>query len=218
MDWQENYIRLFMSHVSVEKEFVGQVRDALDEYGIDGFVAHQDIGTSSEWQDEIQSALQTCQAFAAFLHTGFRESDWADQEIGYVVATDAKVIPLRFDLNPYGFIGKLQAASCNNLTPNQVAATIFEAVHATDGLPSDEALVKAFETSPNFDQADKRSRRLDRVTEWTPSLLDRIGGALDDNSQCSGAFQAGHRVAKIVESHRRDAASASDSNPEGYAE
>src|SRR5262249_54560409 len=74
----------------------------------DAFVAHEDIEPSLEWQDVIEEALKTCGAMVAWLTPDFPTSDWTDQEIGYCLARETLVIPVRVGLDPYGFVGKYQ--------------------------------------------------------------------------------------------------------------
>jgi len=89
--WRNNMLRLFLSHLAVNKKFAGELRDALLPYGISAFVAHTDIEPTLEWQVQIETALSTCEALVALLHDKFHASNWTDQEI--VVECQ----PLRFD-------------------------------------------------------------------------------------------------------------------------
>jgi len=203
MDWQDGYFKLFMGHVSEHMVFVGAVKSALAEYGIDGFVAHEDINPSKEWQDEIVDALSSCQAIAVFLHKGFHESAWTDQELGYCLARDVKVIPLRFDLIPYGFIGKFQAATCSQLNPEQVAKTIFDVLIKEARSEVEEAMVYAFANSTSYKQASDRSKRLEKVVKrWSVQMLDEMEKAIGENSQCTGAYNVPERIKRIVEKER----------------
>jgi hypothetical protein len=100
--WRDGGLRLFMSHLAIHQAEVGKIADRLALYGVDGFMAHTSIEPSAEWQDVIESALRSCDAMAVFLQSGFHESDWCDQEVGFVMARRVPVLPLRYDLNPYG--------------------------------------------------------------------------------------------------------------------
>jgi hypothetical protein len=81
--WSPGRFRLFMSHVHADKLIVSAVKTALSLYGIDCFVAHEDIEPTKEWITEIETALDTCHAAAAFLTPTFHDSKWTDQELGY---------------------------------------------------------------------------------------------------------------------------------------
>lgn len=108
-DWTPGYFRLFITHVSARRDVAGSLREGLKAYGIDAFVAHETIAPTTPWQDEIEDALVTCNACAAILSDGFKESDWCDQEVGVCVGRRVLVLAIDDGLDPYGFIGRFQA-------------------------------------------------------------------------------------------------------------
>jgi hypothetical protein len=68
-NWVETTkFRLFISHLARAKLNATRLRDSLIRYGISGFVAHEDIHPTLEWQEEILRALCTMDAFLA-IHT-----------------------------------------------------------------------------------------------------------------------------------------------------
>jgi nucleoside 2-deoxyribosyltransferase len=80
--------------------------ERLSEYGVTGFVAHEDIEPTKEWEEEIRLALTTCDALAALLRDGFRASTWTDQEVGFAIGRGILVVPIRMGLDPYGFMAR----------------------------------------------------------------------------------------------------------------
>jgi hypothetical protein len=101
--------RLFISHISEVRDKATRLRDCLAPYYISGFVAHQDIRPTAEWQIEIERALRTMDAFLAIHTKGFSKSFWTQQEIGFAVARGVKIISFKMDEDPTGFISKHQA-------------------------------------------------------------------------------------------------------------
>ena len=99
--------RIFISHSHHDRETAGEIKKRLASYGASVFVAHDDIRPTQEWQDAIIENLKTCDAFLALLTDRFADSDWTDQETGIAVALDKVIIPIKIDLDPYGFIGKV---------------------------------------------------------------------------------------------------------------
>src|SRR5690606_30030135 len=92
--------RAFLSHVHEERVFVGAVKEILtNRYGIDAFVAHDDIHPSKTWRSTIKTALDTCDFFVAFLHPKFHESQWCDQEVGWALSRGIPILPV----HPVGF-------------------------------------------------------------------------------------------------------------------
>ena len=102
----ETYL-IFLSHKVEVKEEVQALKEGLEFYGVEAFVAHADIFPGTEWQKEILDALDHMDAFVPILTEGFRDSEWTDQEVGYAIAADVPIIPLRIDLDPYGFHGQV---------------------------------------------------------------------------------------------------------------
>jgi hypothetical protein len=123
--------RLFISHIAIHKARAIHLKGCLTEYGIDGFVAHEDIEPTVEWQSEIEKALRTMDAFLAIHTVGFAKSIWTQQEVGYAVWRGVKIISLQMGEDPTGFISKHQALRRGEQTAEQVAAEI-DAILAKD--------------------------------------------------------------------------------------
>lgn len=80
--WANGYFRLFISHLTDDKQAATNLNTCIKSYGIDCFVAHEDIRVSREWQTEIENALFTMDALCAIVTKDFKKSDWCDQEVG----------------------------------------------------------------------------------------------------------------------------------------
>jgi len=123
--WKTGHFKLFISHLSTFKKTIGHLKTALEKYGISSFVAHEDIEPTKEWQDEIEKGLFSMDALCAVLMPGFKESNWTDQEIGVAIGRGILVIPVRRELDPYGFIGKYQGFQSSGKNVDQVAEGVF---------------------------------------------------------------------------------------------
>jgi hypothetical protein len=58
MEWRTGEIRLFISHLSLQKALAAEVAENLVPSGVHGFVAHADIDGSEEWREEMLDALK----------------------------------------------------------------------------------------------------------------------------------------------------------------
>lgn len=59
------------------------------------------------------------------MHTpGFKDSVWAQQEIGFAIARGVKIIAVRMGEDPKGFISKHQALSRGEKTAEKLASEI----------------------------------------------------------------------------------------------
>ena len=163
--WLPNCFRLFLSHLSSFKVQTSRLQKALKYYGISGFVAHEDIEPTKEWLTEIEKALFSMDALAAILMPGFHESNWTDHEVGVAVGRDVLVIPIRRDLDPYGFIGKYQGLQAKDRTVGQVASAIFEIILANPKTKTKmlDCLVSQFLMSGNIGDAKHWLEVLEKV-------------------------------------------------------
>ncbi len=139
-----NKFRLFISHIAKHKDKATRLKECLALYAISGFVAHEDIHPTLEWQKEIERALYNMDAFLAIHTVGFKDSFWAQQEIGFAVGRGVKIISFKMGEDPTGFISKNQALARRNRTAEQIAEEV-DALLAADPLTSEklEAAKKA---------------------------------------------------------------------------
>ena len=126
--WKYNYYRLFISHLTDDKVRAASLKSNLSRYGIDCFVAHENITPSKEWQVVIENALLSMDTLCAILTPNFIKSKWCDQEVGYALGRRKIVIPIDSGAIPYGFIGKWQAIHANGKSRVEVAKAVFDAI------------------------------------------------------------------------------------------
>jgi hypothetical protein len=187
--WRQGYFKLFLSHLAVHQEQVSYVGHNLRRYGVSSFVAHSSITPSTEWQTVIEVALRTSDAMAVFLHNGFKESDWCDQEVGFALARRVPILPLAIDVMPYGFMGKLQAARCrSDDSAPKIAERILRWLLKTPATQTamTDGLVTAFERSGSFSDTRSIYNLLVEMPVFTPAQLQRLEGATKENDQVSG--------------------------------
>lgn len=185
--WTPGYLKLFMSHIAIHQTFVGQIGAHLSGDGISAFVAHTSIDPSKEWMDVIETALRTADAMVVFLHPGFHESNWCDQEVGFALAKRLPVFIVAIDnMLPYGFMGKFQALKLSGSTvPPVLASQIRDWLGKTSTAQEAlvEGLVTAFEHSHSYDQTRRLFSALQSASRFTPKQLERMDEASRTNSQ-----------------------------------
>jgi len=177
--WLPNHFRLFLTHLSSFKAQTSKLQKAFRNYGISGFVAHEDIEPTKEWLTEIEKALFSMDALVAILMPGFHESNWTDHEVGVAVGRDVLVVPIRHGLDPYGFIGKYQGLQAKDKTVGQVASAIFDIILSnpkTKGRILD-CLVDQFLLSGSVDEAS----RLLKLIGMAETLPERHGDKIIEN-------------------------------------
>lgn len=130
--WKPGYFRLFISHLSENKDSASGLKEALTQYGIDCFVAHEDIRPSKEWEIEIENALYTTDALCAIVVPEFRESIWCDQEVGIALGQHKMVFSIDKGFTPYGFFGKFQAIKSKDKTRKKMAYDVWSSIINND--------------------------------------------------------------------------------------
>ena len=161
--WEDGMFWLFLTHVATQKQAAHSLKSCLRFYGVDAFVAHDDIQPGKEWRFVIESALHSCDALAGLLHEGFRESAWCDQEVGIAWGRGIAVVPIQFDLLPYGFFGSVQAVNNAATKPPKTLARNLVQVLLKDKRTSDKltkAIVNELACAASFGQANDLSRIL----------------------------------------------------------
>ena len=198
--WKDGVVRVFLSHLAKHRKFAADLQAAMDEYGLTAFVAHNDIDPTAEWQNEIETALSTCEVLVALLHDGFKQSNWTDQEVGFAMGRGLPVFSVRYDQDPYGFIGRFQAFNGNGKTAGALALEIFDVLrqHKQTQRRMAEVLVSRFESSYSFQNAKGNMKLLEELDTWNPSYSERIAKAVEANSQISGSWGVPERVEKLV--------------------
>lgn len=126
--WDLDYFRLFISHLSDNKRTAANLKVCLEKWGIQGFVAHEDIEPTHEWTSVLFDALMSMDALCAILVKRFKYSNWCDQEVGIALGQNKLCIPVHKDANPYGFLGRYQMIKANGLNAQQVAEKVAECV------------------------------------------------------------------------------------------
>ena len=198
--WEKGALRVFLTHLSGHRAFAALLQEALLDFGISCFVAHNDIEPTLEWQSEIESALATSDALVALLHKDFHLSRWTDQEIGFAMGRGVPVYSVRFEEDPYGFIHRFQAFEGNGKTVKSLAAELFNSYRKDKQTQRrmSGALVTLFETSRSFATSKKLMGHLEEIEIWDPSFSARLRAAVKDNSQVSGSWGVPERVTQLV--------------------
>lgn len=198
--WRKRMFRLFVSHLSLEKVFAAQLQEALLSYGISGFVAHNDIEPTLEWQTQIETALSTADSLVALLHPAFHASNWTDQEIGFAMGRGLPVFSVRFGQDPYGFIGRFQGFVGGGKTPEALARELFDAYRKNKQTQKrmGEVLLNLFEDSGSFVAAKERIGYLEKLEVWDLSFVPRLEAAAKASSQISGSWGVPDRVQALA--------------------
>jgi hypothetical protein len=223
--WDKPGGRLFITHLAVHKGTADSLKDELEEWGLDGFVAHKDISPGREWVRVIIAALNTCDALVALLHDGIKVSDWCDQEVGVGLGRGIPVIPVRIDLDPYGLAGVFQGVPWATDRPHTACAGNIVDVLLNDKRTralTIEAMVLGLERATSFHMANQIANKLagsggDPLPVMAEQI-DRLRQAQRENSQVAGAFHVESAVSRLEQVHHPRSAQVPQSGGSGWDE
>ena len=126
--WLNGKAKIFISHLAKDKEKASKIQHHLLRNGMSGFVAHEDIEPTRDWQDSIEEALRTMDVLVALITPGFFSSIWTNQEIGYALGLGKKIIAVRIGADPKGFVGRYQAVHGKGRLPKDIVDDIVKLV------------------------------------------------------------------------------------------
>lgn len=194
--WLPNHFRLFISHLAKFRKQAAELQSFLRKYQITSFVAHNDIEPTTEWQNEIEAGLATCDGLVALLREGFHDSNWTDQEIGYAMGRGVLIIAISAEQDPYGFIGRFQALNGTGKDTGELARHIFDILRKNKQTRRriSEVLVSRLEQSGSYADAKEDMSLIEEVAYWDDSLSDRCKAAVKSNSQVRDAFGVPERI------------------------
>jgi hypothetical protein len=126
--WINDKPKVFISHLAKDKEKASKIQHYLLKHDISGFVAHEDIEPTKDWQDSIEEALRTMDLMIALITPGFFSSVWTNQEIGYALGLGKRIITVKIGDDPKGFVGRYQAVNGKGRLPKDIVDEIVNIV------------------------------------------------------------------------------------------
>jgi hypothetical protein len=203
--WTPGQVRLFLSHAAIHKGFVGEVAEHLGLSGIHGFVAHDSIEPTREWQAEIERALRTAHLFVGLVHREFLPSAWTNQEVGWAKGRDIPFFMIRFGADPSGFPGSVQWPSMQTENAGSVAGRIQQWINT---LPqySDTIggrLLAALENARSYQAAGGAGDALKEFDALSPEQWTELDRIFLANDQVCGGALARRALKPLYDRHGR---------------
>jgi hypothetical protein len=209
--WLPDCVRIFISHISEEKVLAKEVSDCLLRFGLHGFVAHEDIRVSREWQHEIERALGSAQIFVGLVSSGFSASSWTQQEVGWALGRNLPIVMVRLGEDPTGFPAKVQYESAFGGDAFKAASVVCMQISQLPsfGPPLVERMVTALRDAHSYVEARDAAQVFDQMGHLSPELLDALEAAYLGNNEIypyhvgakvlEGVFERNGRVLPIPE-------------------
>lgn len=180
--WQTGYYRMFISHKVENKDTASNLKKALEEYGVSGFVAHEDIKPTKEWLNTIKCALKTAHSLCVIITPDFVKSEWCDQEVGIAMGREIFCIPIKKGTDPYGFLGEKQGIQSKGKMVSVVAKEVFSALCENQQSGYIEVLIELFLNSNSEQNALKWINLLSSINTLRKEQASLIRDRYGDNS------------------------------------
>ena len=175
----------FISYPSGIKSTAGKVKNYLDKFGFNCFLAHEDIPPQTVWPKEILAALKRCDLFLPLLTSGFIESFFCQQETGFAYCKGTEILPVMIYKAPMGMISDIQAVRFNKKDFDSSCWKIVKHVAKRESLskPVLNALIKWFGESGQYDIANERAKLILNEFDFSPRQVRTIRSHIKNNSQ-----------------------------------
>jgi len=211
MTRKRGIVSVFISYSHKDAELAEKIKKGLEAYGLSSFVAHDDIPVGEKWQEKIKKELSKCDVFILILSEDYKVSDWADQEAGYACVADKLIIPINAGKKPYGFINEYQAKNINLHIDNRhlqneiekICYEIVNKVYSEFGDKVKDEFIRAFLNSKNFDEANRRSKLLDKFS-YSDEEISMLLDDANSNEQIKGAFDARRNLKKLAKEYGKE--------------
>lgn len=180
---EQDFLRLFLSHKVEFKTRTATLKKHLQLFGVSCFVAHEDIHPTKEWQNEIENALFSMDAFCALMTKDFHDSLWTDQEVGVAFGRGVPIVALRLGQDPYGFIGKFQAVSCSwDEAPFEIVKVLIKHPSMVT------AFIKNLKNCTGYDDGNTLATVLPFIENLSEQQVSDLINCYNDNSQLRGSY------------------------------
>ena len=198
-------VRAFISYATADKGLARQIKDGLEKYGLETFLAHEDIQPAEERQQVILDNLESTDVFIPIITGNFPESKWTDQESGIALTHGKVIVPLSIDgHHPYGFVGRFQGMKIDSQQPIDCGEIIKAVIRRKPQLESQilDSLIKSFAASNSWTTAKERAKLFLEFEKMTPSQVNGIFQAATQNSEIQGSFGARDVLPTLYERHK----------------
>ena len=197
-------VRAFLSHADKERKIAGSLKEKIQSYGIDVFVAHDDLEGGTEWMSRLHMEIKECEIFLILVSKNYHSSNFTDQELGMALAYEKPIIPICIDSTiPYGFMSRYQCVKANPefYDVKEVVSVIMK--HSKSGQEFVDLLISQLERADSFNAAYKHAGDLLAYDKLSKEQVSKILNAYNDNSQIYRSFRAEPTVKNILRCNKK---------------
>ena len=197
-------MKTFISYASDIKRTAGRIKDYLDQFGFNCFLAHEDIPPQTIWPKEIVKVLEQCNLFLPLLTSGFIESFFCQQETGFAYGRDVEILPVMISKAPMGMIADLQAVRFEKTEFESSCWKIVAHVGKRKTLsePVLNGLITWFGESNTYNEAAERAKKILNEFDFSKGQIEDIRKHIKRNHQIYETKEARDSIFKFMDRYR----------------
>lgn len=198
-------IPVFLSHSIDDKQIAGIIKKKLKPFGIEVFLAHDDIEGGEDWKTVLYSEIKDCEIFLVLLSQNYHNAKFTDQELGMALANEKKVLPVSIDGTiPYGFIEQYQSIKCEPSLDEDIEKLLSLIMNfSSTGKDFLDLLIDKLYNANSYDNATFWARKLLSYSKFSNEQVNKIALSYIRNSQIHNSFMAAPNVLYILKNNQK---------------
>jgi len=183
-------ISVFLSHADEDKKTARMIANEMMKYGIDVFVAHDDIEIGADWKSILMEKISQCDVFVVLLTKNFHQARYTDHEVGMAVYLKKRIMPITFDKSStYGFMSDSQAKPISEEIDPDELKNISDIIiaYSDEGKRQMDELIQGFKESQTYVESNAFARVIFQRRKFHPDQINALADAWISNDQISGA-------------------------------
>ncbi|KAF5422735.1 MAG: TIR domain-containing protein [Candidatus Methanocomedens sp.] len=212
-------LRLFLSYSHKDKRIAGAIKEAFNHYGMEAFLAHEDIQVGQEWRNTILNNLKQFDVFVPVISKNFTDSNWTDQEVGFAICQEKIIVPISIDGQmPYGFLEMIQTITkfeCWEHKKNQYSSEIildckervFEVIRIFASKTElkenlKDSLIRSLSNIFSYANAEKHFEILNSLQPFSKEQINEIINQSIENNQIYPAMRCRPILMELIENYK----------------
>lgn len=185
-------MKTFISYHNSQSHIASKLKAKLDQFGLNCFLAHEDIDLTAKWPEVLRENLFGCHLFIPMISREFQRSFYCQQEVGAANALEKEIVPVLLDTTvPQGLIYEIQGIKF----PEQddkldgFAWKIIDAIYKKNGRNKKrmiDGLISYLGDANSYDDAAKRAKKILLPLEFSQAQARKALRVILDNSQFEG--------------------------------
>lgn len=200
----DSAIKGFLSHSDKDKKIAVDLKEKLQGYGIDLFLAHVDLKGGDEWVTKLFTEVKNCDLFLVLLSENYHKSNFTDQETGIALSIPKPILPICIDkTRPYGFIERYQGEICN---PKFTPANVTKIAKRCKALTKSETsivdvIIKRLANAESYAEAHSLATMIEKQEKFSKKQINSIAKAYLDNDEINQSYMAAPIILSILGSN-----------------